>query len=102
MFGSEEVTKPSSHGLRIRKAAALGQSYRLKAEVMKVIQDFLGVRPRVANDHGAGGESYRTLFESSSGAPLGRILLFLRTKEGPMACEGLVSRGMKPHGAQMG
>lgn len=41
------------------------------------------------------GRPYWTSFESSSEIPLERTLLFLRTKEGPRACEGPASTDMK-------
>lgn len=55
----------------------------LKAEGMRVIHGFLGVRSREVIGYQTVMERpYWSLSESSSEAPLGRILLFLRT-EGP-------------------
>lgn len=84
------------------EAVVLEHSYELKAEGMRVIHGFLGVRSRKETGYQTVMErSYWALFESSSEAPLGRILLFLRT-EGPRACEGPASTAMQPHGPQMG
>lgn len=74
-----------------------------KFEGVKAIQDFLGVRSRKEIEYQTVMvRSYWTLIVGLFEDFLERTLLFLRTKQGPRACVGPVSIGMRPPGPQMG
>ena len=74
-----------------------------KAEGVKAIQDFLGVRSRKEIGYQTVMvRSYWTLIEGPFEYLLERTLLSLRTKQGPRVRVGPASIGMRPPGPQMG